>query len=249
MGSVFSIRLPDTSRNTALAGKTVSSGGMNLTYNSQGFVESMTNYGHSLFAGTEKSVRAPSAEAVLAAGDRGSYGGSSYDKARFTDRELAAADELRQQAADGALAKWESDYWIDEIRRRYGYTGGESGNEYIAVTFPTEGEPERSVSDAAVYAEPAESVQTASDTRVYDAPAESAKTAEAASEARAHEVSAESADFWRGIVEKQRQQQSLLGEIKTAVGRSLAESGERGAERMLYELLEADEKEEEKGQQ
>ena len=54
------------SRNTALAGKTVYSNGMNVTYNDQGYAVRAENPSHSSFAGTTKSVAAQRIEDALA---------------------------------------------------------------------------------------------------------------------------------------------------------------------------------------
>lgn len=256
MQSIPGIRLPDTSRNTALAGKTVSSGGMNLTYDQQGFVEAMTNYGHKAFAGTERSVRAPSAEAVLASADREGCGGSGYDKAHFTAQELAHADTLRQWAAEGVMTKAESDYWIDDIRRKYGYTGGSTGMEYVALTFPKEEDPEERAADRRVYAAPAEPALETADRQAQTLPAEASTSApaetpqtvpaEAAREAPAvpaersvtlqTDAPVEGTTPWRENMEQRSRQESLLNELRAA-GEAAALNGERQKDGLLSELL------------
>ncbi len=129
----FSIKPPDMSRNMALAGKTVSTRGRNITYDEQGYAVSATNYSSRIYAGTEKSIRAPSVDAVLAGAERDSLGGSVYDRQHFSDRELAHAAELREQAASGQLSAEEADRCIEDIREMYGYSGGASGTEYLAL--------------------------------------------------------------------------------------------------------------------
>ncbi len=53
---------PDMSRNTALAGRTVSKGSFNITYDENGYAISATNYRHEHFAGTDYAIQAPPAE-------------------------------------------------------------------------------------------------------------------------------------------------------------------------------------------
>ena len=86
MATVYSIKPPDMSRNMALAGKTVSSRGMNITYDEDGYAVSAQNYNHKHFANTEKSIAAPNIDTVLSTADRGSYGGSVYDQQHFSDK-------------------------------------------------------------------------------------------------------------------------------------------------------------------
>lgn len=52
---------PDMSRNASLAGRTVSKGGFNITYDENGYAISATNYRHEHFAGTDYAIQAPSA--------------------------------------------------------------------------------------------------------------------------------------------------------------------------------------------
>ena len=75
---------PDMSRNKDLAGKTVSKGGYNISYNENGYATSAIKTGSK----TGKAA-APSADTVGGGGsDRGSYGGSVYDQEHFSNDEL-----------------------------------------------------------------------------------------------------------------------------------------------------------------
>ena len=65
MATKYSTKQPDMSRNTALAGKTVYSNGMNVTYDSQGYATTATNPNHSSYAGTTRSVHAQDKDAAL----------------------------------------------------------------------------------------------------------------------------------------------------------------------------------------
>ncbi len=129
------IRKPDLSRNMALAGKTVSVRGRNVTYNERGYVVETSDYGNKYFEGTMRSVRAPSIEAVLSGGDRGGYTGPAEDLAHFSDRELETVAGLQRQVADGTLSAERANEYIEEIRRLYGYSGGAGGNEFIALQY------------------------------------------------------------------------------------------------------------------
>ena len=58
--------MPDMSRNMALAGKTVYSCGMNVTYNELGYAVKAVNPNHKSYAGTTMSVPAQPKEDALA---------------------------------------------------------------------------------------------------------------------------------------------------------------------------------------
>ena len=155
----YSIKMPDRSRNIALAGQTVSTRGMNVTYDENGYAVKSVNYGHETFAGTRKSIRAASKEAVLAAGgSRGGYDGPEEDRLHFSDREFARAVELRRQVAAGELSEREANGQLEEIRRMYGYSFGVNGNQYAAITLPEERPEEVAKARAASVAAEAESV-------------------------------------------------------------------------------------------
>ena len=136
--TTYSIKMPDLRRNKALAGQTVSTRGMNVTYDENGYAVKARNYGHEALAGTSKSIRAASKEAVLAAGSRSGYDGPNEDQAHFTDREFAWAVELRRKVAAGEMSAAEANDEIEGVRRTYGYTFGASGNQYAAIVLPDE---------------------------------------------------------------------------------------------------------------
>lgn len=120
------------SRDKDLAGKTVSKGGYNITYDENGYATKATNYKSDHFAGTEKSKAAQSADSVKGSSDRGSYGGSSYDQNYFTDAELKSAAELRDMAASGKISWAEAHDYVERVRGKYGYSGGQDGSKFIA---------------------------------------------------------------------------------------------------------------------
>lgn len=120
------------SRDKDLAGKTVSKGGYNITYDENGYATKATNYKSDHFAGTEKSKAAQSADSVKRSSDRGSYGGSSYDQNYFTDAELKSAAELRDMAASGKISWAEAHDYVERVRGKYGYSGGQDGSKFIA---------------------------------------------------------------------------------------------------------------------
>lgn len=154
----YSIKMPDMSRNMALAGQTVSTRGMNVTYNENGYAVKSVNYGHKSFVGTSKSIRAASKEAVLAAGNRAGYDGPEEDLAHFSDREFARAVELRRQVVAGEMSATEANVQIEEIRRMYGYSFGVSGSQYAVITLPDEQPEEVAKAEAASVAAEASSV-------------------------------------------------------------------------------------------
>ena len=66
MSTKYSRKQPNLGRNEKLAGKTVYSHGMNVTYDGLGYVVKAINVNHEGFAGTTMSVRAQPIEDALA---------------------------------------------------------------------------------------------------------------------------------------------------------------------------------------
>lgn len=66
MVTKYSRKQPDRSQNKALAGKTVYSRGMNVTYDDQGYVAKMYNPDHENYKDTTMSARAQPIEDALA---------------------------------------------------------------------------------------------------------------------------------------------------------------------------------------
>ena len=120
---------PDMSRNKDLAGKTVSKGGYNISYNENGYATSAIKTGSK----TGKAA-APSADTVGGGGsDRGSYGGSVYDQEHFSDDELRSAAEVRAAAAAGKTTWADAHDYVERIRSNYGYSGDSDGSRYIPL--------------------------------------------------------------------------------------------------------------------
>lgn len=124
---------PDMSRNKDLAGKTVSKGGYNISYNENGYATSAIKTGSK----TGKAA-APSADTVSGGGsDRGSYGGSYggsvYDQEHFSDDELRSAAEVRAAAAAGKTTWADAHDYVERIRSNYGYSGDSDGSRYIPL--------------------------------------------------------------------------------------------------------------------
>ena len=120
---------PDMSRNKDLAGKTVSKGGYNISYNENGYATSAIKTGSK----TGKAA-APSADTVGGGGsDRGSYGGSVYDQEHFSDDELRSAAEVRAAAAAGKTTWADAHDYVERIRGNYGYSGDSDGSRYIPL--------------------------------------------------------------------------------------------------------------------
>ena len=120
---------PDMSRNKDLAGKTVSKGGYNISYNENGYATSAIKTGSK----TGKAA-APSADTVGGGGsDRGSYGGSVYDQEHFSNDELRSAAEVRAAAAAGKTTWADAHDYVERIRGNYGYSGDSDGSRYIPL--------------------------------------------------------------------------------------------------------------------
>ena len=120
---------PDMSRNKDLAGKTVSKGGYNISYNENGYATSAIKTGSK----TGKAA-APSADTVSGGGsDRGSYGGSVYDQEHFSNDELRSAAEVRAAAAAGKTTWADAHDYVERIRGNYGYSGDSDGSRYIPL--------------------------------------------------------------------------------------------------------------------
>lgn len=126
---------PDMSRNTDLAGKTVSQGGYNVTYNENGYAVKATPYGNSAYSGTTRGVAAPSADAVLSGGDRTVSGGSASDRRYMSDKDLETINTIRtmyqdaQKAGDSAGMNYAHSQ-AEALRSKYGYSGGTDGSGY-----------------------------------------------------------------------------------------------------------------------
>lgn len=120
---------PDMSRNKDLAGKTVSKGGYNISYNENGYATSAIKTGSK----TGKAA-APGADTVSGGGsDRGSYGGSVYDQEHFSNDELRSAAEVRAAAAAGKTTWADAHDYVERIRSNYGYSGDSDGSRYIPL--------------------------------------------------------------------------------------------------------------------
>ena len=119
---------PDMSRNKDLAGKTVSKGGYNISYNENGYATSTIKTGSK----TGKAA-APSADTVGGGSDRGSYGGSVYDQEHFSNDELRSAAEVRAAAAAGKTTWADAHDYVERIRSNYGYSGDSDGSRYIPL--------------------------------------------------------------------------------------------------------------------
>lgn len=119
---------PDMSRNKDLAGKTVSKGGYNISYNENGYATRAIKTGSK----TGKAA-APSADTVGGGSDRGSYGGSVYDQEHFSNDELRSAAEVRAAAAAGKTTWADAHDYVERIRSNYGYSGDSDGSRYIPL--------------------------------------------------------------------------------------------------------------------
>ena len=123
----------DYSRRPDLAGQTLSQNGVNVTYDKDGYAIKGLHYDHDIFKGTDKGVAAPSKDRYDSSKDRGSWGGSSYDQAHFSDADLQNAAFYRDQAQKGHISWAQANNMVNEIRKKYGYTGGTDGSGYNPI--------------------------------------------------------------------------------------------------------------------
>lgn len=129
----------DLSRNKDLAGMTVSKGGYNITYDSNGYATSASNYNHSMNQGTDRGVASPSADAVLSGGSRTSSGGSASDRSYMSDQDLASVSAWQKMYQDAKAAgnQAQMDFAhekAEQLRNKYGYTGGADGYGYDQIS-------------------------------------------------------------------------------------------------------------------
>ena len=115
-----------TNRDERLAGQTVSKNGYNVTYNDRGYVTSAAKIGTTA-AG---AVRAPSADAVLNTAGRNTAGASTYDRQYLSNADLQNIADMRSLAQNGVITGDQANSYANDIRSRYGYTGGNTGAEY-----------------------------------------------------------------------------------------------------------------------
>jgi hypothetical protein len=137
---------PDTSWNKALAGKTVSSKGMNVVYDENGYAVKVINCQHANFQGTTNAVLAPSIDAVLSGGSR-VYSATAEDLAHLSNEELEHLEQLRKQVSAGEVTAQEAFGLLERIRSHYGYHGN-GFNEFAALE-PVNLPDSSSVPDAA----------------------------------------------------------------------------------------------------
>lgn len=221
----YSVKMPDMSRNVALAGQTVSSRGMNVTYDENGYAVKATNYGHKFFAQTSKGIRAPSKEAVLASGSRTGYDGPVEDQMHFSDHEFARAVDLRRQVAEGKLSDKEANDLIEEIRRTYGYSFGASGTQYAAAILPDRQPDDVVMAQIASAKAQAASVQSAAPRR------ENSETEHLRSS-------------YQEQLREQQQRQTIHGELEELRVKDVVRAGGKGkASEILLDLMDEDENE------
>jgi len=135
----YSSKTPDMSRRTDLAGKTVSSNGMNVTYDADGYAVSATNYNHAVNAGTDRGVRAPSIDVYDGTVDRAAYQKqyalSDSDVRHMSDRQLEGLADTRGLMDAGAVGTAEGHDVFEGVRAQYGYSGGADGSGYNKKSY------------------------------------------------------------------------------------------------------------------
>lgn len=247
--------MPDMSRNMALAGKTVSSKGMNVTYDELGYAVSATNFNHKVFEGTMQSVRAPSIEAVLGGEERSKYTGAAEDLAHFSNYDLEHVESWRQQVAKGEITAQQAYAYLESLRRTYGYSLGPSGNEFVKLEYTKKpGEvmaEERAAqtSNTAMAAQTAASTQpTASSAAIPAQPEASAGASSVQTAAPAQSGAERMQDSYQAELRRQQEQQTLKNELNDLRVDSLLKSmGEQKKDELFDILFEDEEKEEQNG--
>lgn len=126
----------DYSRRPELAGQVLSQNGVNVWYDENGYATKGLNADGKHFNGTDKSVYAPSIDRFNNTGvDRASLGGSVYDQNHFSDVDLKNADYIRQKAEQGLISWDQANKYVESIRSKYGYSGGQDGSKYIPLEY------------------------------------------------------------------------------------------------------------------
>lgn len=247
--------LPDMSRNKALAGKTVSSKGMNVTYDELGYAVEAVNFKHAVFAGTKMGVRAPSIEAVLGGEERKKYTGTAEDLAHFSNKDLERVEGWRQQVLDGEITARQAYAYVEMLREQYGYSCGASGNEFIQLEQSRQpGEvmaEERAAREAQGIAAPSTASVLANESstglygRAFAAPVEEEQTTVVAS---AQGDTERLQDSYQAQLRTQQEQQSLKDELNgMRVDAMLKSLGEQKKEELFDMLFEDDEDKEQDG--
>ena len=252
---LYSVKKPDMSWNLALAGKTVSSRGMNVTYNENGYAVEATNYTHRFFAQTSMSIRAPSKEAVLAGDSRTGYDGPVEDQMHFSDHEFARAVNLRRQVAEGKLSEREANSQLEEIRRLYGYSFGTSGTQYAEIVLPGRQPDDVAMAQAASVTAQTASVQSDASQEMSvqsAAPQETSAQSGALRETPVQNAAPRDADSeteqlrssYQTQLFEQQQRQTIHSELEELRMKDLVRvNGKDRASGLLLELMDEDEDE------
>ena len=82
------------------------------------------------FSGTHSNVRrGPDAPA----GEAPSAGGSYWDRLYMTEQELRDNDSVRSAAQRGEIGWDDAHSYVQNVRKKYGYSGGDDGSQYIPL--------------------------------------------------------------------------------------------------------------------
>lgn len=251
--------MPDMSRNKALAGKTVSSKGMNVTYDEDGYAVQATNFKHKLFTGTKEGVRAPSIEAVLGGAERSKYTGTAEDLAHFSNYDLEHVEQWRQQVAAGEITSQQAYAYLEQLRSTYGYSCGPNNNEFVQLEYTKQPGQVIAEEKAAQEAQAVLAAQETSDPAAAQSPqsAGAGQTAQttapvaAASVQNAAPMQSETVRMQNSYQEelrRQQEQQTLKSELNDLrVDAMLKSIGEQKKDELFDILFEDEEKEEQNG--
>ena len=132
VATAYSTKQPDMSRREDLAGKTVSSNGMNVTYDENGYATSATNY-KATNQQRAQSKDVYDGDQALRQTAKEQYGLSDYDIQNMSDRQIQGLIDTRQLINSGVVPQDEGHGIYEGVRAQYGYSGGDDGSQYIKL--------------------------------------------------------------------------------------------------------------------
>lgn len=132
VATAYSTKQPDMSRREDLAGKTVSSNGMNVTYDDRGYAVSAKNYA-AINDTRAQSKDVYDGDQALRKAAKEQYGLSDYDVQNMSDRQVQGLIDTRQLINSGVVPQDEGHNIYEGVRAQYGYSGGDDGSQYIKL--------------------------------------------------------------------------------------------------------------------
>ena len=132
VATAYSSKTPDMSRRTDLAGKTVSSNGMNVTYDENGYATSATNY-KATNQNRAQSIDVYDGDQALRKAAKEQYGLSDYDVQNMSDKQIQGLIDTRNLINSGTVPLDEGHNIYEGVRAQYGYSGGNDGSGYTKL--------------------------------------------------------------------------------------------------------------------